>query len=55
MFFLTEGNVLTWATFFPLVGTALVVALMIARATAGLDRRLVDQASRWIALVTSGG
>ncbi len=50
----TEGNVLTWATFAPLAGAALIVLLMIVRATAGLGKKGVDDASRWIALVTSG-
>jgi NADH-quinone oxidoreductase subunit M len=53
MSFFTDGNVLSWATFFPLVGAILIVLLMIARAFAGLDKKLVDQSSRWIALVTS--
>jgi NADH-quinone oxidoreductase subunit M len=52
--FFNDGNVLSWATFFPLIGAALVVLLMMARAFAGLDRKLVDETSRWIALVTSG-
>ena len=51
--FFTEGNVLTWATFFPLAGAGLIVLLMMARAFAGLDKKPVDEASRWIALVTS--
>ena len=49
----TEGNVLSWATFFPLVGAVLIVFLMMARAFFGLDKRLVDEASRWTALVFS--
>jgi NADH-quinone oxidoreductase subunit M len=51
--FFTEGNVLTWATFFPLVGAAIVLLMMIARAFFKLDRKLVDDASRWTALVFS--
>ncbi|HET9554581.1 MAG TPA: NADH-quinone oxidoreductase subunit M [Anaeromyxobacteraceae bacterium] len=54
MFFFTEGNVLSWATFFPLVGAGIIVLMMIARAFAGLDKKLVDEASRWTALVFSG-
>ena len=50
----TDGNVLSWATFFPLIGAAVIVLLMIGRAMLGLGKTLVDQASRWIALVTSG-
>jgi NADH-quinone oxidoreductase subunit M len=49
----TEGNVLSWATFFPLVGAVLIVVLMMARAFFGLDKRLVDEASRWTAMVFS--
>jgi NADH-quinone oxidoreductase subunit M len=54
MFFFTEGNVLSWATFFPLVGGAIVLLLMMARAFFGLDKKLVDEASRWTALIFSG-
>jgi len=49
----TEGNVLSWATFFPLVGAVLIVFMMMARAFFGLDKRLVDEASRWTAMVFS--
>ena len=52
--FFTDGNVLSWATFFPLIGAVVIVLLMIGRATLGLGKVLVDQASRWIALVTRG-
>jgi NADH-quinone oxidoreductase subunit M len=54
MFFFTEGNVLSWATFFPLIGATIILLMMIARAFFGLDKRLVDEASRWSALVFSG-
>jgi NADH-quinone oxidoreductase subunit M len=50
----TEGNVLSWATFFPLVGAVLIVLLMIARAFTGLSKKLVDETSRWTALIASG-
>jgi NADH-quinone oxidoreductase subunit M len=53
MYFFTEGNVLSWATFFPLVGAVLIVLLMMARAFFGLDKKLIDEASRWTALVFS--
>jgi NADH-quinone oxidoreductase subunit M len=49
----TEGNVLSWATFFPLIGAVLIVFMMMARAFFGLDKRLVDEASRWAAMVFS--
>jgi NADH-quinone oxidoreductase subunit M len=55
MFFFTEGNVLSWATFFPLLGAGLIVALVAVRYFAGLSKKLVDEGSRWVALVTSGG
>jgi NADH-quinone oxidoreductase subunit M len=54
MFFFTEGNVLSWATFFPLIGAAAIVVLLAVKFLAKLSKRSVDQASRWIALVTSG-
>jgi NADH-quinone oxidoreductase subunit M len=53
MYLFTDGNVLSLATFFPLLGAVVIVLLMIGRATLGLGKGLVDQASRWIALVTS--
>ncbi|MCM2334018.1 MAG: NADH-quinone oxidoreductase subunit M [Anaeromyxobacteraceae bacterium] len=53
MFFFTEGNVLSWATFFPLIGAVLILFLMMARAFFGLDKKLVDEASRWSAMVFS--
>ena len=52
--FFTEGNVLSWATFFPLIGAAAIVVLLAVRFLAKLPKRFVDDASRWIALVTSG-
>jgi NADH-quinone oxidoreductase subunit M len=54
MFFFTEGNVLSWATFFPLIGAAAIVALLAVKFLANLPKRTVDDAARWIALVTSG-
>lgn len=50
----TPGNVLSWATFFPAIGCGLIVLLLGARYFLKLEKRLVDDASRWIALVTSG-
>ena len=52
--FFTEGNVLGWATFFPLVGAAAIVVLLAVKFLANLPKRTVDNASRAIALVTSG-
>jgi NADH-quinone oxidoreductase subunit M len=54
MFFFTEGNVLSWATFFPLIGAGAIVALLAVKFLANLPKRTVDDAARWIALVTSG-
>jgi NADH-quinone oxidoreductase subunit M len=54
MFFFTEGNVLSWATFFPLIGAAAIIALLAVKFLANLPKRTVDDAARWIALVTSG-
>jgi NADH-quinone oxidoreductase subunit M len=54
MFFFTEGNVLSWATFFPLIGAGAIIALLAVKFLANLPKRTVDDAARWIALVTSG-
>ena len=35
MYLFTDGNVLSLATFFPLIGAAVIVLLMIGRATLG--------------------
>ncbi len=50
----SEQTVLTWATFVPVAGSALIAVLMIARAFGALEKRAVDEASRAIALVASG-
>jgi NADH-quinone oxidoreductase subunit M len=54
MFFFTEGNVLSWATFFPLLGAGLIVVLLAVKFLTGLSKKVMDDAARWIALVTSG-
>ncbi len=54
MFFFTEGNVLSWATFFPLIGAAAIVVLLAVKFFAGASKKVMDDAARWIALVTSG-
>lgn len=54
MFFFNEGNVLSWATFFPLIGATSIVVLLAVKYLANLSKRAMDEASRWIALVTSG-
>ena len=52
---ISQHNVLSWATFFPLLGLGLIVFLAAVRALAGLSKTALDQASRIIAMVTSGG
>jgi NADH-quinone oxidoreductase subunit M len=53
MSFFTPGNVLSWATFFPLIGTVLIGLLLALRAFVKISKNTGDQAARWIALVTS--
>jgi len=50
----TEGTVLSWATFAPLLGAVVIVALIALRPLLGLSRRALDDASRVLALVGSG-
>ena len=50
----TEGNVLSWATFFPLIGAAAIVVLLGVKFLAKLPKKTVDQGARIIALLTSG-
>lgn len=50
----TPGNVLGWATFFPLLGGGLIALLLGAKFFTGMSKRTADEAARWIALVTSG-
>jgi NADH-quinone oxidoreductase subunit M len=50
----THGNVLTWATFFPLLGAGIIVVLTALRFLAKLPKRFLDDSARWIALITSG-
>src|SRR5512142_1268867 len=47
-------NVLSWATFSPLAGAVLIALLAAVRYSSGMSKRTLDQASRAIALVTSG-
>ena len=42
--FFTEGNVLSWATFFPLIGAAAIVVLLAVKFFANLSKRTVDDA-----------
>jgi NADH-quinone oxidoreductase subunit M len=52
--FFNGGNVLSWATFFPLIGTVLIGVMLALRAVVAIPKKVGDEASRWIALVTSG-
>ncbi|WP_242345908.1 complex I subunit 4 family protein [Anaeromyxobacter terrae] len=52
--FLNPGNVLSWATFFPLAGAAAIVVLLAVRYVANLPKKLVDDGARLIALLASG-
>ena len=51
----THGNILSWATFFPLIGAGLIVVLLAVKFLAGFSKKAMDDAARWIALLTSGG
>jgi NADH-quinone oxidoreductase subunit M len=46
-------NVLSWATFLPVGGAAIIVVLAALRYTAGMSKHTLDQASRVIAMVAS--
>jgi NADH-quinone oxidoreductase subunit M len=48
-------NVLSWATFLPLLGAGVISVLLAVKFFAGLSKKVTDDAARWIALVTSGG
>jgi NADH-quinone oxidoreductase subunit M len=51
---LNANNILSWATFFPLIGVAVILALTVLRYAGNLPKRLLDQSSRWVALAASG-
>ena len=48
------NHVLSWATFFPLLGAALITLLVGLRFFTGFSKKAMDDAARAIALVTSG-
>ena len=52
--FFTEGNVLSWATFFPAIGMVLIGLMLALRAVVSISKKTADETSRWIAMVTSG-
>ena len=47
-------SVLSWATFWPLIGAGVISVLLAVKYFAGLSKKSVDDAARWIALLTSG-
>jgi NADH-quinone oxidoreductase subunit M len=49
----TSGTVLSWATFSPLLGATLIVALVVLRPLLGLSKRFVDDGARVLALLAS--
>ncbi|MBN1247780.1 MAG: NADH-quinone oxidoreductase subunit M [Anaerolineae bacterium] len=51
---ISQQNVLSWATFFPLLGLGLILLLTALRGLLGLSKQTLNQGSRGIALVTSG-
>jgi NADH-quinone oxidoreductase subunit M len=51
--FFTEGNVLSWATFFPTIGMLLIGLLLMLRAVITIPKKTADETARWIAMVTS--
>ncbi len=51
---ISQQNVLSWATFFPLIGMAVILVLVAARYFAGFSRRLLDDLARAVGLVASG-
>src|SRR5512138_1173605 len=51
---ISQQNVLSWATFFPLIGLAVILILVAARYFLGLSRQALDQSARVTGLVASG-
>jgi len=51
---ISQQNVLSWATFFPLIGMAVILVLVAARYFAGFSRRLLDDLARAVGMVASG-
>ncbi|HEX7598915.1 MAG TPA: NADH-quinone oxidoreductase subunit M [Polyangia bacterium] len=52
---ISQNNVLSWATFLPLLGLGLILLLTVVRQLAGLSKQTLDQGARVIAMLTSGG
>jgi len=51
---ISQQNVLSWATFFPLIGLAVILLLTAARYFLGLSRATLDQLARITGLAASG-
>ncbi len=49
----TESYLLSWMVFTPLAGLAAILAVVVARLFLGFDKKVADQASRYIALAAS--
>ena len=54
MTFPTTSSLLTWITFLPLIGAALILPVLGSRAAGVLTKEAADQASRVITLIASG-
>ena len=50
----TTSSLLTWITFMPLIGAALILPVLALRASGALTKAASDQACRVIAMVASG-
>jgi len=51
---ISQQNVLSWATFFPLIGLAVILLFTAARYLLGMSRHALDQLSRIVGLAASG-
>ena len=51
---ISQQNVLSWATFFPLIGLAVILLFAAARYFLGMSRHALDQLARITGLVASG-
>ena len=50
---ISQQNVLSWATFFPLIGLAVILLLLAARHFLGFSRRTLDELARSTGLIAS--
>ena len=51
---ISQQNVLSWATFFPLIGLAVILLFTAARFFLGISRHALDQLARITGLTASG-